>query len=117
MVNGVFVFLQKMKEASIPIFLLSATPQEELMAICQKKEVAGFFEEIYGFPYEKGEVGNKMAQKYDLDKNKIIFIGDSVNDFKAAISIPVNFIGRVPKGDINPFEKSVEIISDFNDLI
>ncbi|MBS0185068.1 MAG: HAD family hydrolase [Proteobacteria bacterium] len=117
LVEGVIDFLEKMKAHNIPTFLLSATPHEELIKICQEKHLSHYFKGIYGSPYEKSEIGTKLIHQYGFKRKDIFFIGDSISDFNAASKIDVNFIGRVAKGEANPFELSIPIIQDFRDFL
>lgn len=114
LVNGVMNFLQQMHDIKKPIFLLSATPHEELISICKKNKLINLFQEVYGAPYEKSDMGKQLIKQYRFDKAKIIFVGDSLSDFKAASKIDVKFIGRVPPGEKNPFKISIPIIQDFD---
>ena len=55
----------------------------------------------------------------DCPKENAIFVGDALNDYKAAQEAGVRFIGRVKSGNINIFKglSGVEIvISDLNEL-
>jgi len=117
LVDGVLRFLKEMQNQHIPVFLLSATPHEELLAICEERGILGSFKGVYGMPYEKSEIGEEIINEYHLNKEGIVFIGDSLSDFKAASIINVKFIGRVPDDEENPFDVSVFAIKDFSVLI
>ncbi len=117
LVDGVLDFLKEMQNQNIPVFLLSATPHEELLTICEARRILGYFKMIYGAPYEKSEIGRKIINEYYFSKEHIVFIGDSPSDFKAASLIDVNFIGRVPDGEENSFDVSIFTIKDFSSLI
>ncbi len=115
-VEGVNSFLRKMTADKIPVFLLSATPQEELLTICDKRNLLNSFQGIYGSPHEKSVVGKNIMRECNLGREEAIFVGDSVSDFKAATAMNVLFIGRVPKGEVSPFDLSIPIIESFKDL-
>lgn len=117
LVNGVLDFLKKMQLQEIPVFLLSATPHEELLTICNVREILSYFKSAYGAPYEKSVMGEKIISDYHFDKKNIIFIGDSLSDFKAASALNVTFVGRVPDGEENPFDSSIKIITNFLDIM
>ncbi len=117
LVDGIIGFLKQQKEKNIPVFLLSATPHDELLNICEKRGLSLFFKEMYGAPFEKSERGTFIMQQHHFAKNDIIFIGDSISDFNAASAIGVNFIGRVKEGDKNPFDSKVKVIKDFKALL
>jgi phosphoglycolate phosphatase-like HAD superfamily hydrolase len=117
LVDGVLDFLKKMQLHEIPVFLLSATPHEELLAICSTREILNYFKGAYGAPYEKSVMGKKIISDYHFNKESVIFIGDSLSDFKAASAINVTFIGRVPDGEENPFDVSIKTITNFLELV
>lgn len=117
LVKGVLVFLEKMNNQNIPIFLLSATPHAELLSICKERKFLSYFKEIYGAPYKKSEIGNKIINRHRLNKDFLVFVGDSISDFKASSLMDVHFIGRVSDGEDNPFNSSVVTIKDFMALL
>jgi phosphoglycolate phosphatase-like HAD superfamily hydrolase len=117
LVEGVLEFLKKMQSQHIPVFLLSATPHKELLTICEERGILGCFKELYGAPYEKSEKGKQIINDYHFGKEHIIFVGDSLSDFKAASAMNVRFIGRVPEGEESPFSPSVFTVKDFSALI
>lgn len=115
LVLGVQGFLQN-KYLDIPKFVLSATPHEELIDICNHKELLPFFQEVHGGPRSKTEIGNLLLEKYSLSPKEVIFIGDSVQDYKAALSLETNFLGRLLENKENPFPESVQTIENFTKL-
>ncbi len=117
LVDGVLNFLKEMQDQNIPVFLLSATPHEELLTICSARGILSYFKGAYGAPHEKSTLGEKIVNDYHFNKESIIFIGDSLSDFKAATAINVTFMGRVPDGEENPFEPSIKTIANFLDLM
>lgn len=116
LVEGVLDFLENMQNQHIPVFLLSATPHEELISICKARALLSYFKEVYGAPYEKSVLGEKIIKDFHFNKENIIFVGDSLSDFKAASEIGVNFIGRVSDGEVNPFGSPIKLITNFLDL-
>jgi phosphoglycolate phosphatase-like HAD superfamily hydrolase len=117
LVDGALEFLKKMNKKSIPVYLLSATPHEELKRICQKKEIIHYFKAVYGASFEKHEVGIKILTENNFSKENAIFIGDSVSDYQASTLIEVPFIGRVPKDEQNPFDSNIPVIQNFATLL
>ncbi len=117
LVDGVLDFLKKMQLQEVSVFLLSATPHEELLTICRVRGILDYFKAAYGAPHEKSTMGEKIISHYHFNKESIIFIGDSLSDFKAASAIDVTFIGRVLEGEKNPFEPSIKTITNFLDLM
>lgn len=117
LVEGILDFLESMQNQHIPVFLLSATPHEELLAICNARGILSYFKAAYGAPHEKSAIGKKIINDYQFSRERIVFIGDSLSDFKAAFAINVTFIGRVPEDEKNSFDSSVRTIVNFLDLM
>lgn len=117
LVDGVVDFLREMQTQAIPVFLLSATPHEELLAICSARRILSYFTAAYGAPYEKSLIGEKIITDYQFNKENIVFIGDSISDFKAASALDIMFVGRVPNGEKNPFGSFIKTITNFLDLM
>jgi beta-phosphoglucomutase-like phosphatase (HAD superfamily) len=116
-VEGVLNFLKEMQGKHITVFLLSATPHQELITICKAKGILDYFTDIHGHPDEKSAIGQKIITQRFFSKENSVFIGDSLSDFKAASAMQVNFIGRVPDAEKSPFDSSVYTIKDFKDLM
>lgn len=113
LVAGIQDFLAKMID--IPKFVISATPHEELIGICDSKKLLSYFKEVHGGPKSKFEIGNSILQRYGFDARYVVFIGDSLQDYLAACKIGTSFIGRVVKDSKNPFDDTVAVIQDFKD--
>lgn len=74
------------------LFISSATPQKELFEIIEKKDLSQFFISISGSPDTKVDhINNILAEGYD--KKQIIYVGDSLQDMKAAKEANIDFIG------------------------
>lgn len=112
LVKGVLEFLEAMAEGHIPVFLLSATPHDELVSICNERGLIRHFKGVYGTPYTKTEKGCEIIKENHFSPENIIFVGDSMSDFKAAQSLGVSFVGRL-SADQNPFPMGVQVICDF----
>jgi phosphoglycolate phosphatase-like HAD superfamily hydrolase len=95
LVDGVKDFLEKQQEDGIPVFLLSATPHEELIFITEGKGLSAYFKELYGSPWKKPEAGEEIINTYGFSRDKIVFIGDSTSDLEAATKLKTRFLGRV----------------------
>jgi phosphoglycolate phosphatase-like HAD superfamily hydrolase len=79
----------------LPLFLASATPQDELNLILDERGMTGSFQGIYGAPLKKIKIFEEIARKSSLTPDEIIFIGDSREDFISARDFGCNFIGRI----------------------
>ena len=98
------------------LFISSATPEEELKQILYKKGISRLFKGIYGSPSSKTEHIN-VIMKNGFNHNETVFVGDSIDDYKAAINSKINFIGVSSiKDRKNKFPNNVITINDIREL-
>ncbi|MBQ4415163.1 MAG: HAD family hydrolase [Methanomicrobium sp.] len=126
-INSPFVkcadkFIEKCYRDKIPLYLVSATPEEELIQITKDIGIYDKFNHVYGSPMTKADCITQILQENNITQNphKALFFGDAINDYKAANKTGISFAGRVPEGNLNIFEGLdgvVGIISDFSSLI
>lgn len=101
------------------LFVASATPEPELTEIIKQRGLLNYFKAIYGAPRTKQECIEELLINMDCPKDNAIFVGDSLNDYKAAQEAGVRFVGRMKYDGIDIFKElsGVEIvISDLNKL-
>jgi len=101
-VPGAEDFLQEYF-AKIPLFVVSATPGDELRKIIDKRGMAGYFGGVFGSPARKADNIRVLVQERNADPVSVIYIGDAINDWEAAKKSGIRFIGRVRPGIPNPF--------------
>lgn len=117
-VPGAESFLKHFSTKS-SLFVASATPATELTKIIRQRGLLDYFKAIYGAPRTKKECIEEILINVDCPKENAIFVGDALNDYRAAKKAGVRFIGRVKSGDINIFKEydDVEIVvSDLDEL-
>lgn len=95
------------------LFLASATPESELREIVAQRGLALFFRRIYGSPRTKPNILREILREYGWLAGEIMFIGDATNDYLAAKSLGVPFLGRVKEGEFNPFPSDTVMLNDF----
>ncbi|MBN1166348.1 MAG: HAD family hydrolase [Methanospirillaceae archaeon] len=115
-VEGARQFVRECFHREIPIFLVSATPADELTAIIRARWISTYFTDIYGAPETKTHAITDILKTRNLDPSSVIFIGDSTLDYSAAQQTNVPFIGRVPSGKESPFPDSPPLIRIIPDL-
>ena len=76
-----------------PMYLVSGSDQLELRVLCKALELEDFFIEILGSPVAKGKNLANLFSEYQFDLNTAIYIGDSIEDFRAASSMNLRFLG------------------------
>ncbi|MFN8413194.1 MAG: HAD-IA family hydrolase [Anaerolineales bacterium] len=111
---GALEFIQKYSE-KLPLFIASGTPQNELLEIMAHRKLTSYFREIHGTPRGKSEIIHDILSRYNFDADKLPFIGDAINDYKAAKETNLVFYGFVLEGN-DPFPPDVKIIHSFHEL-
>lgn len=117
-VKGAREFLEAYHSV-IPLYVVSATPEDELQQIVRKRELSHYFQKTYGAPRKKTDCINEIVSLTGTSPEATLFVGDAINDLNAARASGVRFIGRIQKREENPFEglAGVEaVISDLNEL-
>ena len=107
-IPGAEEFLKKWHKL-VPCFIVSATPDEEIIRITVQRGIRDYFREILGSSRSKRENLAFLLKQYDLVPAKCIFFGDAESDYNAATACGVNFIGIVPGPDAPLLQVAPEI--------
>lgn len=78
----------------IPFYLASISPADELDEILETRKLKRYFKKIYAVPWVKIEAIRDIIERENVTPEKIVFVGDSYEDFKSAQSTGIFFIGR-----------------------
>ena len=113
-IPGVLEFI-KFKSNKSQLFVCSGVPEKELKLIIKKKKLEHYFKDIFGSPTGKRDIILSIIDKYDLLSSEVVFIGDSMTDYQAAIETGIQFIGI--KNAFTEFPESVTEITSFDDLM
>ncbi len=97
-IQGAGEFLTKWYKR-LPCFVISATPEEEMREIVQRRGMAGYFREVLGAPADKEQNLRSLVDKYGLSPSKCCFFGDATSDYQAARACGTYFIGILPDAD------------------
>ena len=73
--------------------IVSGSDQLELRYLCSELGIASYFKSIFGSPTPKSKLVEAVILANDYSKNQICLIGDSKNDYEAAIDNEVHFFG------------------------
>lgn len=76
------------------LFLITATPQNEIERIVGELGIRNMFKRIIGSPAKKKDTIKKMLNQYSIDPSNALVIGDSINDYESALVNDVSFILR-----------------------
>ena len=102
-----------------PLYIVSATPEDELKRIVKNKGLSSYFIGVFGSPGRKADHIRKILAQNQIEPADTIFVGDAINDLRAAQECSVPFIGRIPPGSPDIFtghESVVHTIADLDDL-
>jgi len=102
-VPGAEEFLQFFS-SNVPLYLASSTPQEELEVITKARGIDRYFKRIYGTPWEKPDVIQKVILEEKVKPEEVIYIGDSKEDYAVAQKTGVLFIGRLNEEPFDTLE-------------
>ena len=91
--------------------MLSATPDEEINLIVDKKELKEYFKEVHGSPRKKGEICREIINRKKYNSQNCLFVGDAMSDYNAANKNGICFMGIVRDGAPSPFPDGTPISS------
>ncbi|MCH8567423.1 MAG: HAD family hydrolase [Balneolales bacterium] len=78
---------------SIPMFIVSGSDQTELRKLCQAHGIDHMFRRIHGSPQPKKQWVKEILLEEKLNAEKCVLVGDSINDYDAAIVNGLEFMG------------------------
>jgi len=93
----------KKKHQDFEMHIVSGSDQSELRYICEQLDLTKYFISINGSPIPKKELVRNLLDKYSYNQTETVLIGDSINDYEAAITNGINF-----KGYNNPSLKKLD---------
>jgi phosphoglycolate phosphatase-like HAD superfamily hydrolase len=100
--------------ARLPVYLASVTPEEELHAILDMRGYARWLRGVYGCPpWNKPDAIRDILRLEQIPAERVLFIGDSAGDQRAAEILGVPFAAR---NSGLPFDKTPEhMFADMNE--
>ncbi|HET7568249.1 MAG TPA: HAD family hydrolase [Gaiellaceae bacterium] len=87
----------------LPVYVASATPEDEVRSLVEARGLAPFVRAAYGSPTRKADSLRRIASEAGCEPEDVLFVGDSASDQRAARESGVRFVGRVPPGAASPF--------------
>ena len=84
-------------------FIITGTPIDEINYILQKRNMDHYFTGVFGSPVKKNIWTEHVIKKYELNRDKIVFVGDALADYEAAKSSNIHFILRETSENIPLF--------------
>jgi phosphoglycolate phosphatase-like HAD superfamily hydrolase len=110
-VAGAMEFLRD-HDVSLPLYVASATPEDELRRIVDKRGMGGFFKEVLGSPRKKDVLLADIIARHGYDAARVLMVGDAITDFNAAQACGTAFLGRVSAGQVSPFPPGIRVVPD-----
>lgn len=89
------------------LFVLTATPDEQIKEIIKKRGFNQFTEIIGSDRGCKSELARQLLKKYDLNSKEVIYVGDGSNDLACARELNFEFIGII--NETNDFNSRLDI--------
>jgi len=114
-VDGALAFLIR-AAGTIKSFVVSGTPEDELIRITDQRGISGYFDGIYGSPRKKEDIVEGLLTDHGLTADQCLFIGDSMTDYNAATAHRMPFLGRLHNGQENPFPEATRTVPDMSTL-
>lgn len=99
MVEGAELFLKRYY-CMLKLFVISATPEDEMQAIFSDRGISKYFSGIYGSPTKKSARIDMILNEYSFSKDEAIFVGDSLSDYENAREAGVKFVMRLSDREI-----------------
>ena len=91
--------------------VVSGSDQEELRFLNKELGMDQYFISIHGSPTPKKQLVETLIQKYQYNKESVCLIGDSINDYEAAVFNEIKFIGY---NNNKLYDLSQKYIKSFN---
>jgi len=96
-VPGALEFLEKYHKTTL-LFVISGTPQEEIIRVVHAKGLGHYFDGVYGSPNSKSYWAKEIIDERKLDVDTVIFVGDAMSDYRAAEDNNIRFVARIRHG-------------------
>tara|TARA_B110001452_G_C15239573_1_gene429178 strand:- start:2733 stop:3362 length:630 start_codon:yes stop_codon:yes gene_type:complete len=103
----------KQNYSKFSFHIVSGSDQSELLFLCKELGIESYFISIHGSPTPKNQLVKTLLQEYGHDKQNTCLIGDSINDFEAAVVNEIYFYGynntklkKLKQGYIDSFDKT-----------
>ncbi len=115
--------LGELKQRGYLLGISSGTIEKIIVEYLEKIELEKLVDDILGWKpgFEKGtDHFNFIKEKYQLSNENIVFIGDSLNDFRRAIENKICFYGKLGmfhKEDFLQINHHIKIISSLTDIL
>jgi phosphoglycolate phosphatase-like HAD superfamily hydrolase len=97
------------------LFIVSGTPEEELVDIVKDRGLARFFSAIRGAPARKEVILRDLMRGHGLAASRCVMVGDAMTDHDAALSVGMPFVGIAADG-CGPFPPGTRVFPDLTPI-
>ena len=100
-------------------FIASGTPEWELKLIFDQRDIAKYFDGVYGAPASKEEIVRKFSSDTGIPTEEMLFVGDAQSDYEASRVCGMDFVWRKRPFNAKEIEVAGELItvSDMTELL
>lgn len=113
-VPGAVDMIRFINDIGFSSYVITATPQDEIIEILKEIEIISFFKEIIGAPIKKTDSIGSIIKKYKIIKEDAVMIGDSQTDLVAANNNNIDFILRKTNENQDlQYEINITMVDDF----
>lgn len=91
-IRKTFDFIKK-KQDCYNMHIASGADEQDLLEICEKLDLTRYFLSIHGSPTKKDDLVKNLLINNSYKNEETILIGDSVNDYNAALKNNIYFYG------------------------
>lgn len=102
-VPGALEFIQKYAD-KILLYIISGTPQEEMVRIVEAKGLSTYFRGVFGSPVSKSAWAKTIIAEDNLDHGEVLFVGDAMSDYQAAVENGLVFAARIKSSQDDVFK-------------
>ncbi len=96
-------------------FVASGTPEDELRRIVELRRLNTYFAGVFGTPATKEEIARRILAAHGLTRDEVIFIGDAMTDYQAALATGIDFVG-ITSGNKSTFPVGTRVLPDLTRL-
>ncbi len=117
-IPGALAALRNFCAAGKTCVVNSATPEEEIIDIVNRRHLSEYLVAVYGAPASKKDNLEKILNNFSSLAKDTIFFGDTRSDLNAALALDVDFVGvgESIRRELELLAPEYITIMDFNDL-
>jgi len=115
-VPGTSETLAYLEGCSIPSYVVSATPVQDLKLIVAERRFGKYFASVYGRPGDKPSHLKEILLRECLEPHELVMVGDGADDQAAAEEVGCRFAAMMNSGNQNPLDGHGRVDCRIEDL-